>query len=156
LFLDEPTLGLDVNARVRVRDFLADYNRQTGATVLLTSHDMGDITALCPRVLLIHEGQLFHDGSLALLTQRLAPCRQVRLELADLLPSEAFAGFGQIEEHHGHLLRLLVPRDQLTERVAALLERFSVLDLEVGDPPIEDLIGVLFRSREAAAKGDSP
>ena len=63
LFLDEPTLGLDVNAQVRVRDFLADYNRRTGATVLLTSHYMGDITALCRRVLLIHEGQLFYDGS---------------------------------------------------------------------------------------------
>jgi ABC-2 type transport system ATP-binding protein len=155
LFLDEPTLGLDVNARARVRDFLADYNRRTGATVLLTSHDMGDITALCPRVLLIHQGQLFHDGSLAGLTQRLAPCRQVRLELADLHPREAFEGFGQIEEHHGHLLRLLVPRGLLTERVAALLERFAVVDLEVGDPPIEELIGVLFRSREAAASGAS-
>jgi len=155
LFLDEPTLGLDVNARARVRDFLADYNRRTGATVLLTSHDMGDITALCPRVLLIHQGQLFHDGSLADLTQRLAPCRQVRLELADLHPREAFEGFGQIEEHHGHLLRLLVPRGLLTERVAALLERFAVVDLEVGDPPIEELIGVLFRSREAAASGAS-
>ena len=121
LFLDEPTLGLDVNAQARVRDFLADYNRRTGATVLLTSHYMGDITALCPRVLLIHQGQLFHDGSLADLTQRLAPCRQVRLELADLHPPEAFAGFGQLEAHQGHLVRLLVPRAQLAERVAALL-----------------------------------
>ena len=62
LFLDEPTLGLDVNAQARVRQFLAEYNRRTGATVLLTSHYMADITALCPRVLLIHQGRLFHDG----------------------------------------------------------------------------------------------
>lgn len=151
LFLDEPTLGLDVNAQARVRDFLADYNRRTGATVLLTSHDMGDITALCPRVLLIHQGQLFHDGSLAALTQRLAPCRQVRLELEHLHPAEAFAGFGTLEAHQGHQVRLLVPRAQLTERVAALLERFAVVDLEVSDPPIEELIGGLFRQRAAAA-----
>ena len=149
LFLDEPTLGLDVNAQARVRDFLADYNRRTGATVLLTSHYMGDITALCPRVLLIHQGRLFHDGSLADLTQRLAPCRQVRLELADLHPPEAFAGFGQLEAHQGHLVRLLVPRAQLAERVAALLERFAVVDLEVSDPPVEELIGGLFRQRDS-------
>ncbi len=152
LFLDEPTLGLDVNAQARVRDFLADYNRRTGATVLLTSHYMGDITALCPRVLLIHQGQLFHDGSLADLTQRLAPCRQVRLELADLHPPEAFAGFGQLEAHHGHLVRLLVPRAQLAEKVAALLERFAVVDLEVSDPPVEELIGGLFRQRDSNAE----
>ncbi|MCP9880959.1 ATP-binding cassette domain-containing protein [Cyanobium sp. Alchichica 3B3-8F6] len=157
LFLDEPTLGLDVNAQARVRDFLADYNRRTGATVLLTSHYMGDITALCPRVLLIHQGQLFHDGSLADLTQRLAPCRQVRLELADLQPTEAFAGFGVIEAHQGHQVRLLVPRAQLTERVAVLLERFAVVDLEVSDPPIEELIGGLFRQRgEASVTGGVP
>ena len=149
LFLDEPTLGLDVNAQARVRDFLADYNRRTGATVLLTSHYMGDITALCPRVLLIHQGQLFHDGSLTDLTQRLAPCRQVRLELADLHPPEAFAGFGQLEAHQGHLVRLLVPRAQLAEKVAALLERFAVVDLEVSDPPVEELIGGLFRQRDS-------
>lgn len=149
LFLDEPTLGLDVNAQARVRDFLADYNRRTGATVLLTSHYMGDITALCPRVLLIHQGQLFHDGSLADLTQRLAPCRQVRLELADLHPPDAFAGFGQLEAHQGHLVRLLVPRAQLAEKVAALLERFAVVDLEVSDPPVEELIGGLFRQRDS-------
>ena len=149
LFLDEPTLGLDVNAQARVRDFLADYNRRTGATVLLTSHYMGDITALCPRVLLIHQGRLFHDGSLADLTQRLAPCRQVRLELADLHPPEAFAGFGQLEAHQGHLVRLLVPRAQLAEKVAALLERFAVVDLEVSDPPVEELIGGLFRQRDS-------
>jgi len=152
LFLDEPTLGLDVNAQARVRDFLADYNRRTGATVLLTSHYMGDITALCPRVLLIHQGQLFHDGSLADLTQRLAPCRQVRLELADLHPPEAFAAFGQLEAHQGHLVRLLVPRAQLAQQVAALLERFAVVDLEVSDPPVEELIGGLFRQRDSSAE----
>ncbi|MEY3464204.1 MAG: hypothetical protein RLZZ468_1982, partial [Cyanobacteriota bacterium] len=86
LFLDEPTLGLDVNAQARVRSFLAEYNRRSGATVLLTSHYMGDITALCERVLLIHQGELFHDGELEALTNRLAPQRQVRLELQQAYP----------------------------------------------------------------------
>jgi len=147
LFLDEPTLGLDVNAQARVRDFLADYNRRTGATVLLTSHYMGDITALCERVLLIHQGRLFHDGSLDALTNRLAPCREVRLELRQVHPREAFEGFGTIEVHQGHQVRLLIPREQLTQQVGLLLSRFEVVDLEVSDPPIEELIGGLFRQQ---------
>ena len=147
LFLDEPTLGLDVNAQARVRDFLADYNRRTGATVLLTSHYMGDITALCERVLLIHQGRLFHDGSLDALTSRLAPCREVRLELRQVHAREAFERFGTVEAHQGHQVRLLIPRDHLTQQVGLLLSRFEVVDLEVSDPPIEELIGGLFRQQ---------
>jgi len=145
LFLDEPTLGLDVNAQARVRQFLADYNRRTGATVLLTSHYMGDITALCPRVLLIHGGRLVHDGALADLTSRLAPCRAVRLDLREPVAVEAIAPFGMVEQMDGREVRLLIPRERLTEAVAGLLASFDVVDLEVNDPPIEELIGGLFR-----------
>ena len=145
LFLDEPTLGLDVTAQGRVRDFLATYNRRTGATILLTSHYMGDITALCERVLLIHEGALFHDGHLGELTSRLAPHRQVRLELQQPRPRQVFEAFGTVESHQEHQVQLLVPRVQLTETVAALLGRFDVLDLEVSDPPIEELMRSLFQ-----------
>ena len=150
LFLDEPTLGLDVNAQARVRDFLADYNRRYGATVLLTSHYMGDITALCPRVLLIHEGRLFYDGSLEGLTTRLAPQREVRLELRHLPKAEEFQDYGELESLQGHQVRLLIPREQLTQQVGELLSRFDVLDLEVADPPVEELIGRLFRQGSVA------
>ena len=145
LFLDEPTLGLDVNAQARVRTFLADYNRRTGATVLLTSHYMADITALCPRVLLIHQGRLFHDGPLDSLAEQLAPEREVRLELESPVDPSLFAGLGRLELIDGCDVRLLVARDQLTAVVAQLLERFVVRDLDVTDPPIEELIGGLFR-----------
>ena len=145
LFLDEPTLGLDVNAQARVRQFLAEYNRRTGATVLLTSHYMADITALCSRVLLIDQGRLFHDGPLDVLTDQLAPEREVVLELEQPVSPEALAGLGRLERMNGCELRLLVPRDQLTAVVAQMLERLSVRDLEVKDPPIEALIGGLFR-----------
>ena len=145
LFLDEPTLGLDVNAQAAMRRFLADYNQRHGATVLLTSHYMADITALCPRVLLIHAGSLFHDGSLEQLTQRLAPRREVRLELANTLPDSAFSGYGELESCSGRDVRLLVDRDRLTTVVGRLLADLPVLDLEVRDPPIEDIIGRLFR-----------
>lgn len=145
LFLDEPTLGLDVNAQARVRQFLADYNRRTGATVLLTSHYMADITALCPRVLLIHQGALFHDGGLAELSERLAPWRQVRLELGAVVPAEQLAAYGEIESLEGCEARLLIARERLTATVNRLLTQLPVLDLEVSDPPIEELIGRLFR-----------
>jgi ABC-2 type transport system ATP-binding protein len=151
LFLDEPTLGLDVNAQARVRSFLAEYNRRHGATMLLTSHYMADITALCPRVLLIHQGGLFHDGSLEALTERLAPCRQVRLDLVDPQPAEALATYGVVECCEGRRATLLVQRERLTATVAALLERFAVADLEVSDPPIEELIGGLFRAQQTGA-----
>ena len=145
LFLDEPTLGLDVNAQARVRQFLAEYNRRTGATVLLTSHYMADITALCSRVLLIDQGRLFHDGPLDVLTDQLAPEREVVLELEQPVSPEALAGLGRLERMDGCELRLLVPRDQLTAVVAQMLERLPVRDFEVKDPPIEALIGGLFR-----------
>ena len=145
LFLDEPTLGLDVNAQGRVRQFLAEYNRRTGATVLLTSHYMADITALCPRVMLIHNGRLFHDGPLEVLADQLAPEREVVLELEQPVGPQAFADLGRLEHSEGCEVRLLVPRDRLTTVVAQLLERFPVRDLDVKDPPIEELIGGLFR-----------
>ena len=150
LFLDEPTLGLDVNAQARVREFLESYNQRYGATLLLTSHYMADITALCPRVLLIHQGRLFHDGSLEELASRLAPCREVRLELRDPITAEALAVYGEVQQLQGRQVRLLIPRGELTRQVARLLAELAVEDLEVRDPPIEDLIGQVFRQGEVA------
>lgn len=145
LFLDEPTLGLDVNAQARVRQFLADYNRRTGATVLLTSHYMADITALCPRVLLIHQGRLFYDGSLTSLAERLTPWREVRLELAQPVAAVRLQRYGEIEQLDGAVVRLLIARDRLTSCLNQLLAELPVLDLEVRDPPIEELFGRLFQ-----------
>ena len=151
LFLDEPTLGLDVNAQAAMRRFLIDYNRRYRATVLLTSHYMADITALCPRVLLIHAGTLLHDGLLDDLSQRLAPWREVRLELAEPLPREAFSAFGELEAMQERDVRLLVEREKLTDVVGRLLAELPVRDLEVRDPPIEETIGRLFKDAATAS-----
>ncbi len=145
LFLDEPTLGLDVNAQAKVRSFLAEYNRRTGATILLTSHYMTDITTLCSRVLLIHQGQLFHDGGLDALTERLSPYRQVRLELNKLASKSDFLGYGKLESLNGRSVCLLVERKNLTSIVSRLLSNFDIFDFEVTDPPIDELIGSLFQ-----------
>lgn len=146
LFLDEPTLGLDVNAQLGVRDFLREYNQRTGATVLLTSHYMADITALCQRVLLIHEGQLIYDGSLDGLIDRFAPYREVKLELAHPFPKEKLSTYGEVEAVEGREVRFLVRREVLTSTVSRILAELEVIDLTVTEPPVEEVIGRVFRA----------
>lgn len=146
LFLDEPTLGLDVNAQVGVRDFLREYNQRYQATVLLTSHYMADITALCQRVLLIHQGELIYDGSLEGLLDRFAPYREVKVELAQPLPEDKLLAYGELEAVEGREVRFLVQRDVLTRTVARILAELEVLDLTVTDPPVEEVIGRVFRA----------
>jgi len=144
LFLDEPTLGLDVNAQLAVREFLREYNRQTGATVLLTSHYMADITALCQRVLVIHQGQLIYDGFLEGLLERFAPYREIKVELAQHLPAQKLSIYGEVEAIEGLQVRLLVRREELTTTVSRILAELEVRDLSVTEPPIEEVIGRVF------------
>lgn len=149
LFLDEPTLGLDVNGQASVREFLREYNQRTGATILLTSHYMADITALCDRVILIYAGQLIYDGSLDGLVERFAPYREVQLELTQAVADpeklrQQISQYGEVEEIAGQSVRLLVRRDTLTATVGKILIDFEILDLTVTEPPIEEVIGRVF------------
>jgi ABC-2 type transport system ATP-binding protein len=150
LFLDEPTLGLDVNAQVAVREFLQEYNQRYGATILLTSHYMADITALCDRVLLIHQGQLIYDGLLENLLDRFAPYREVRVELAQTLSSAELASFGEVESIQGQEVRFIVPREKLTATISSILAQLQVQDLNVSDPPVEEIVGRLFQTGKAS------
>ena len=149
LFLDEPTLGLDVNAQAAVREFLQEYNQRYDATILLTSHYMADITALCDRVLLIHQGQLIYDGLLDGLLDRFAPYRQVKVELAHSLSAEKLADFGEIESIRGQEVRFIIPREDLTATISRILAQLEIQDLSVSDPPIEEIIGRLFQTGKA-------
>lgn len=144
LFLDEPTLGLDVNAQVGVREFLREYNQRYGATILLTSHYMADITALCQRVLVIHQGQLIYDGGLDELIDRFAPYREVQVELARPQPEAKLLPYGEIKAVEGQLVRFLVQREVLTRTVAKILAELEVVDLTVTEPPVEEIIGRVF------------
>jgi ABC-type uncharacterized transport system, ATPase component len=146
LFLDEPTLGLDINAQFSVRQFLREYNDRYQATVLLTSHYMADITALCKRVLLIHEGQLVYDGNLDGLLDRFAPYREVQVELANPLSKDCASAYGEVESIEGLSVRFLVKREELMVGVAKMLAELEVVDLTVTDPPIEEVIGRVFRT----------
>ncbi len=150
LFLDEPTLGLDVNAQVAVRDFLREYNQRYQATILLTSHYMADITALCKRVLLIHQGQLFYDGKLEDLLARFTPYREVKVEFASCINPEKLKEFAEIESIDGQEVRFLVKREDLTSTVSRILAQLEVIDLSVNDPPIEEVIGRLFQTGVAS------
>ncbi|WP_071191522.1 ATP-binding cassette domain-containing protein [Trichormus sp. NMC-1] len=146
LFLDEPTLGLDVNAQVGVRDFLKDYNQLYQATVLLTSHYMADITALCQRVLVIHQGELMYDGSLDGLLENFAPYREIYVELAQALPAEKLMSYGDIQLLEGRAVRFIVQREALTSTVSQILADLEVIDLTVTEPPVEEVIGRVFKT----------
>jgi ABC-2 type transport system ATP-binding protein len=141
LFLDEPTIGLDITAQARIRSFLKEYNRRTGATILLTSHYMADVTALCERILIIHHGQLKYDGGLADLSRRIAPIKLIGVALRNGTSSN-LSRYGQIvpdENHNGKQL-LQVPAGDVAAITARLLSDLPVHDLTIEDPPIEDVI----------------
>jgi ABC-2 type transport system ATP-binding protein len=146
LFLDEPTLGLDVNAQVGVRDFLRDYNLRYQATVLLTSHYMADITALCQRVLLIHHGKLMYDGSLDQLLEKFAPYREIHLELARPLSKDQLMSYGDVKRVDGRTVYFMVQQEALTRTVSSILAGLEVIDLTVTEPPVEEVIRQVFQA----------
>ncbi len=144
LFLDEPTLGLDINAQIRVRNFLSTYNKKYGATVILTSHYMADITSLCNRILIIDNGTLSYDGSLSDLTTRLTPNVLLKLKFSTSQDLKSFANLGEIIHSSEFAIEILIPRSKLASSLSIILTNFAVKDLEVTDPPIENLLGKLF------------
>ena len=151
LFLDEPTLGLDVNAQTAVREFLLEYTRRYGATILLTSHYMADITALCPRVLMIHQGSLVYDGQLSGLLDRFAPYREVSLKLGKPVERSVLERFGEVRELDRREARLLLRREALVGSVGKMLAELPVDDLEVREPAIEEVIGQVFEGKARMA-----
>ena len=142
VFLDEPTIGLDVTMQRRLRAFVAEYNRRHEATVLLTSHYMADVEALCKRVIVIHHGRLLFDGDLAALVQRFSPHKTIIVELdtddADLSP------YGEVVEQDGSRISLRVPKAATAGVTARLLADLPVVDLTVEEPPIEEVIEQVF------------
>ena len=145
LFLDEPTLGLDVNAQAGVRNFLKEYNQLYQATILLTSHYMADITALCERVLLIHEGKLMYDGRLDGLLASFAPYREIYVELVQPLSLEQLMPYGDVQMLEGRAVRFIVPQAAMTRTVSRILADLEVVDLTVTEPPVEEVIGRVFQ-----------
>jgi ABC-2 type transport system ATP-binding protein len=144
LFLDEPTIGLDVTMQKRLRTFVLDYNRQTEATVLLTSHYMADVVALAHRVIVIHHGSILYDGPLAGLAEKFAATKTIRLTATDL-PADV-SSLGTVLERTPDKLVLEVERTRVAEVTGRLLSVSTVSDLSIDDPPIDDVIERVFRS----------
>ncbi len=146
LFLDEPTIGLDVTMQARIRRFVAEYNRTSGATILLTSHYMDDVVALCKRVIVIHRGRLLYDGALAGLAERMAPYKLIRVRLRDAALDAPLERYGEVIEREANWITVRVPRDDAPDRTAQLVQdlRGQVLDLTLEDPAIEEVIDRVF------------
>src|SRR6266853_1390248 len=148
LFLDEPTLGLDVTAQDAIRRFLIEYRERHGATVLLTSHYMQDVTALASRVLMINRGRLLYDGALEALVARIARTKRIELVLGgsgvNRVTAEALAAFGEVKSFHFPNAVLEVRREDAPATSARLLAALPVADLSIEDPPIEEVIRLAF------------
>jgi len=149
LFLDEPTIGLDVTMQRRIRTFVEEYNRHTGATVLLTSHYMADVEALCKRVIVIHNGKLLFDGDLAQLVDRFSAFKTINVTLANGFNS--FTQYGEVLNQDSSHVTLRIPREKTPEVTARILAEQQVDDMTVEDPPIEDVIDMVFTQKSAEA-----
>ena len=142
LFLDEPTIGLDVTMQKRIRSFVAEYNARHGATVLLTSHYMADVEALCKRVVVIHHGRILYDGPLTGLADQFAAYKTIGVALEN--GSVDLGRYGEVIHQEGDWITLRVPKTETSQVAARLLAEQSVLDLNIEDPPIEDVIELVF------------
>jgi ABC-2 type transport system ATP-binding protein len=158
LFLDEPTIGLDVTMQRRIRSFIGEYNTRTGATTLLTSHYMADVEALCKRVIVIHHGLLLYDGDLSGLVARFAPHKTIVLDLETDVPDAAASLARALEGTGGHVteqgtdrISLRVPRNQTAAVTTRLLAELPVLDLVVEEPPVDEVIDAVFAGGTAEA-----
>jgi ABC-2 type transport system ATP-binding protein len=144
LFLDEPTIGLDVNMQQAVRRFVADYNTRTGAAVILTSHYMADVEALAERVLVIDGGRLVFDGNLSALVAERAPNKVLRLQLTHPVSPARLEVFAPVRLIDGLTAELLVPRGNVADIAARILNDIPVADIAIEDMPIEEVLGRLF------------
>jgi ABC-2 type transport system ATP-binding protein len=142
LFLDEPTIGLDVTMQKRIRIFVAEYNRRHGATVLLTSHYMADVEALCRRVIVIHHGRILFDGALASLADEFAAYKTIGVVLEN--GGAPLDAYGEVVHQEGDRVSLRVPKTETSRVAARLLADHAVLDLTIEEPPIEDVIESVF------------
>jgi len=144
LFLDEPTIGVDIQMQARIRAFIARYNKAHGATIILTSHYMADVTALCERIIVIDHGRILFDGSLAALSEKLAPFKVIKIDLDRELDGYDLSALGEVISIEHPKLVLRVPKGETAAVTSRLLTDLSVLDLTVEDPPIEDIISQVF------------
>src|SRR5215471_2375771 len=155
LFLDEPTIGLDVSMQAKMREFIRDYNQRFGAAVLLTSHYMDDVVALCPRVIVIDHGRLIYDGDLKELVRRVRPDKRVSMRLSAPVERAALDRLGTVVSAQAAQAVLSVPSAKVSGVVRDALAVLPVVDLTIEEPPLEDVMRELFLARGKEARGDA-
>jgi len=157
LFLDEPTIGLDVSMQAKMREFIRDYNERFGAAVLLTSHYMDDVVALCPRVVVIDHGRLIYDGDLKELVRRVRPDKHVTIRLSRPVERAELERIAPVVSAAAAQAVLSVPAAKVSGVVRDALAALPVVDLTIEEPPLEDVMRELFlaRGKDKEAHGDA-
>ncbi|WP_427179979.1 ABC transporter ATP-binding protein [Paenibacillus sp. TC-CSREp1] len=145
IFLDEPTIGLDLISQKRIREFLKDYNEQTKATVILTSHYMADIEDLCKRAVIINQGKIVYDGDLRRVNELLHAKKIIKLQFTDEVPRQALSDYGTITQHDGMNAVMEIEKHDLQRLSKMILDRFPILDFTVEDVPVERGIESLYQ-----------
>lgn len=150
LFLDEPTIGLDVVAQKAMRDFIKEYNKRFHATIVLTSHYMGDVKELCKRVVIIDKGKILYDGLLEKIVSKFAPFKVINVDFdpasSGQVGQEILESIGDVKEFDGTSAKIQIRKKDVSEKASKLLSEFDVLDLTIEDPSIEDIIRQIFVS----------
>ncbi|MBI4035483.1 ABC transporter ATP-binding protein [Candidatus Daviesbacteria bacterium] len=148
LFLDEPTIGLDVIAQQNMRDFIKDYNEEFKATIILTSHYMGDVEKLCKRVIVINKGKIIYDGSLEKIVNKFAPYKLIKADIREGFDLNKLKNIGKIVQHFEDQVSLEVEKSKIADKTSQLLSQFEIADLTIEEPAIEDIVRQIFSNKE--------
>lgn len=144
IFLDEPTIGLDLISQKRIRDFLKEVNQAEGSTMILTSHYMQDVQELCDRVIVIDHGTIIFDGTLDSLMRRYSDKRMLRLHLSDEVPAEDLARYGELHSTEDQSVVIAVTRNEISQVTAAVLATLPVVDISIEEVSVDEVIRNLF------------
>lgn len=148
LFLDEPTIGLDVVMQQHLRDFIAQYNKKHGSTIILTSHYMDDVRELCERIIMIHEGQVVYDGKLSQLVQEYAQHKLVTLVFRQSVPKKDLEKYGLVTMYDDITAHLRVPSTEVRSVASVVLRDLPIEDITIQEPEIEEIIRMVFQKHK--------
>ena len=154
IYLDEPTIGLDILSQKKIRAFLKFYNQEKKATILLTSHYMQDVEDLCHRAVIINRGRIVFDGDLMRVNEVFAQSKLIKLQLSDQVTLDVLARFGEVKERDAFTVTLQVPRLKVKEISKAILDCLPVVDFNIEDIPVEEGIARLYANQEADYAAD--
>ena len=154
IFLDEPTIGLDILSQKKIREFLRFYNQEKKATVVLTSHYMQDIENLCRRTIIINQGRIVYDGDLLGVNEVFAQTKLIKLQLSSPVDPSVLSEFGKVKEHEEFSVTLEVPRAELKERSKAILDQLPIQDFTIEDIPVEEGIALLYQQKDSSHVSD--